>query len=91
MVVTSHDNNFDAPLAEAVFNEFSIAPFTAVVDTTLSVSSSNGNITISWNGPGTLEATDALGTPNWQPVSGVTGSTFTTPANGTKRFFRVRQ
>jgi hypothetical protein len=91
MVVTSHDNNFDAPLAEAVFNEFSIAPFTAVVDTTLNVSASSGNITISWNGPGTLEATDALGTPNWQPVSGVTGSSFTTPANGTKRFFRVRQ
>lgn len=90
MAVTSHDNAADAPLATGVFENFSIAPFSNVTPARLSISQANGQITISWQGSGVLEATESLTAPNWQAVTGVTGATYTTTATGSRRFFRVR-
>lgn len=50
----------------------------------------NNQITISWEGPGTLQSTTNLQETNTQWTNETaTGSTFTTTAAGTMKFFRV--
>jgi hypothetical protein len=53
----------------------------------LSIERSGTDVTISWDGPGTLQATPTLDDPEWTTVEG-TGSV-TVPASGNYRFFRV--
>jgi hypothetical protein len=53
----------------------------------LSIERSGSDVTISWDGAGTLQATPTLDDPQWTTVEG-TGSV-TVPASGEHRFFRV--
>jgi len=58
---------------------------------TLTVTRTGGNITISWDQPGfTLQSSDRVNT-GYANVAGVTGSSFTTPAEGAPRFYRMVQ
>jgi hypothetical protein len=52
----------------------------------------NGEITISWNAPGTLQSTTALqgAATSWANET-TTGMTFTVPADGRAKFFRLLQ
>jgi hypothetical protein len=54
------------------------------------VSLSAGNIVISWEGEGVLEAADSVLGP-WDPVEGATASPASVPATGAQQFFRVRR
>jgi hypothetical protein len=55
----------------------------------LTVSQSNGTITIAWDQPGALESADQVNGP-YNPVSGVTGQSYQTPSNAAaKKFYRV--
>src|SRR5690606_6711091 len=57
----------------------------------LSVSRQGANLVISWVGTGfTLESTENLATPNWTPVTGVTGNSATIPPTDNARFYRLR-
>jgi hypothetical protein len=60
----------------------------------LTVSVANGQITVTWDQPGTLQSTTALAEnpalTSWSNES-TTGNTFTTPTSGTAKFFRVIQ
>jgi hypothetical protein len=57
---------------------------------TINIARNGANITLTWAGGGTLEATTNLGPgATWTAVS--TSGTFTTTAEGQRRFFRVRQ
>jgi hypothetical protein len=62
---------------------------------TLSVArQSNGDITISWDAPGTLQSSETLAPESWTIVTPApAGTTYTIPAasQGTHRFFRVVQ
>ena len=50
-----------------------------------------GNITISWSG-GTLQSAASLILPiTWTDVPGNPSGSYTVPASGNRRFFRVRQ
>lgn len=56
----------------------------------LSVTRTGDSITVSWTGTGTLVASPSLTAPDWQPVSGVTGSSVTLPVSEAAKFFRVQ-
>lgn len=56
---------------------------------TLQVARDGANITISWNGPGTLQATPTLDSPQWTDVT--TTSPATVETTGNYRFFRVER
>ncbi len=59
----------------------------AGVTPTISISkSTGGSVTITYTG--TLQATDSLSSPNWQPVANAV-SPFTVTASGGQRFFRA--
>jgi hypothetical protein len=53
----------------------------------LQIARSGGNVTISWDGAGTLQATSDLNNPQWTTVAG--SSPVTVPTSGTAQFFRV--
>jgi hypothetical protein len=53
----------------------------------LQIAHSGANVTISWDGGGTLQATSDLNNPQWTTVEGT--SPVTVPTTGTARFFRV--
>jgi YD repeat-containing protein len=57
---------------------------------TLNIARNGEQLTITWDGPGTLQSTTALqgSTTQWTTET-TTGSTFTTTATGTAKFFRV--
>jgi hypothetical protein len=54
----------------------------------LAITSADGDVTIQWQGGGTLESAEAITGP-WTPVPNAT-SPFTAEATGSARFFRVR-
>jgi hypothetical protein len=56
------------------------------------ITRTGANITITWTGGGTLEASDTLGTTaNWTAVAGAGAGTATVPVGTTgNRFFRIR-
>jgi len=75
------------------FDNVKISGGSAPVGSTLSIMTVGNSITISWTGTGTLESTDTLSSPNWQPVTPApTGNTLslTGPLTG-NRFYRVKQ
>jgi len=53
----------------------------------LQIARSGANVTISWDGTGTLQATSDLNNPQWATVEG--SSPVTVPTTGNARFFRV--
>jgi len=53
----------------------------------LQIARSGANVTISWDGPGTLQSTSDLNNPQWTTVAGP--SPVTVPMSGTAQFFRV--
>jgi hypothetical protein len=61
-----------------------------VGDPTLNLARNGDQITITWDGPGTLQSTTALqgSTTQWTTET-TTGSSFTTTATGAAKFFRV--
>ena len=54
---------------------------------TLSITNSGGHTTVSWSGPGTLQATPNLTTP-WSNVPAI--SPYTTAITNGTRFYRLR-
>ncbi len=56
----------------------------------VSIARSGDSVTVSWTGSGTLVASPTLSSPDWQPVSGVTGSSVTLPLSDAAKFFRVQ-
>ncbi|MCZ7639966.1 MAG: hypothetical protein M5U12_30305 [Verrucomicrobia bacterium] len=65
---------------------------TAPAEVSLNITYQNGSITVSWPAEATgwtLQAADALGNATWQAVPNVTGTSVTSPATGTARFFRL--
>jgi hypothetical protein len=54
---------------------------------TLTVTRDASNITVAWNGTGTLQATPSLDNPQWTTVTG--DSPVTVPTSDNYRFFRV--
>ena len=60
----------------------------------LSVSGNGLNLSISWDAAASgfvLESTDALKTPNWTAVSGVTGNSATVTIGTGTKFYRLRK
>jgi hypothetical protein len=60
----------------------------------LTVSSAAGQIQISWPADFVgfvLESTASLSSPQWLPVTGVTGNSATLPITGAARFYRLRK
>jgi hypothetical protein len=56
----------------------------------LHITQSGGNITITWDGPGTLQQSTDLSSPaNWSNVPGSPTSPYTTAASGPATFYRV--
>jgi hypothetical protein len=58
------------------------------------VSLAASSVSLSWPGTATdytLEATSTLTQPNWQPVNGVVGTSFTLSPTGAAQFFRLRK
>ena len=55
----------------------------------VTITRAGDTVTVSWTGSGTLSASASLAAPNWQPVSGVTGSSITLPLSADAQFFRV--
>jgi hypothetical protein len=89
MAVTSHDNtSVEIPLAEAVFNSFSITEYVDVVDPHLEVGTQDGNVVITWQS-GTLVASPTV-TGTYAPVDGATSPHEVTPT-GDAMFYRVQQ
>jgi hypothetical protein len=91
MAVTSHDNNAGIPLAEAVFNSFSVVPYVDVVDPEdpeLEIGLEAGNVVITWQA-GTLVSSPTI-TGTFAPVAGATSPYQVTPTAGTM-FYRVQQ
>ncbi|HUS34562.1 MAG TPA: hypothetical protein VM680_04345, partial [Verrucomicrobiae bacterium] len=75
------------------FDNVKISGGSTPLGSTLSIVTAGNTITISWTGTGTLESTDSLTAPNWQPVTPApAGNTLTlsAPATG-NRFYRVKQ
>lgn len=59
-----------------------------IADTVVSIQKvAGGKVRLSWDGPGSLQATTTLVPANWLPVSG--GSGVEVDAGGTTQFFRV--
>ena len=56
---------------------------------TLQIARSETGVTISWNGPGTLEATPTLNNPQWTSLGTTNPQTVETTGNA--QFFRVVQ
>jgi hypothetical protein len=62
---------------------------TATAGPRLSITRNNdGSVTITSNGPGRLQSTTSLTTPNWVDEGAINGSV-TVPTTGQMRFFRV--
>jgi hypothetical protein len=56
------------------------------------ITRSGGNITITWDGTGTLESSPTVGPgATWTAVAGAGAGTATVPATGARMFFRIRQ
>jgi len=55
----------------------------------LTISSSNGNIAITWDAPGTLVSSDTVN-GTYTPVAGATGQSFQTTAAGAAKFYQVK-
>lgn len=55
-----------------------------------SITRSGAQLTITWTGGGTLEATDQIGPAAWTPVPDAGAGTATVPVGVGNRFFRVR-
>lgn len=92
MAVTSHDNAATAPLAQAVFNQFSVKEFQAVVDPaefTSVTRNPDGTVVVEWTGGGTLLSAPAVNGP-WTSVAGASSPYQLTPS-GAALFFQVRQ
>ena len=81
---TSSDIVFGAELAQIVT---SVAPPTPKITSATLVS---GSITIQWSGGGTLESAPSLTGPSWTSTGNSSGS-FTEPATGPAKFYRVRR
>jgi hypothetical protein len=91
MAVTSHDNNAGIPLAEAVYNNFTVVPYVDVVDPVdpeLQIALEAGNVVITWQA-GTLVSSPTI-TGTFAPVPGATSPYQVTPTAGTM-FYRVQQ
>lgn len=54
-----------------------------------SVALSGGDLTLQWTGGGALQGTASLTTPNWIELG--TGGSWTEPASGPAKFYRVRR
>jgi hypothetical protein len=59
-----------------------------VDDIEMTVARTGNNITISWTGAGRLQSSDTVN-GTYTDVAGVTGTSYTTTATGTMRFFQV--
>lgn len=77
-----------------VLNFFMMTPAVEVVtpgptETTLVAKLAGGQLTITWDGGGTLQSTSDLGSGQWSAVSNAS-SPYTTQTSGAPKFFRVR-
>jgi hypothetical protein len=67
-----------------------VTTFWPVEPTVLHIARNNGDITLIWNGGGTLQMSTNVSHPaGWQNVPGLPASPFTTSATGAGRFYRV--
>ena len=70
-----------------------IEGFPPVVETRMTVARQSADVVITWTGGGTLQSTDALGSPAaWTNVTPApVGNSYTTKPTGQAKFYRVRQ
>jgi hypothetical protein len=88
MAVTSHDNNpAPIPLAEAIYNGFSVTEYQVITDPQLEVALQAGNVVITWQS-GTLASSPTV-TGSYTPVTGATSPFQVTPTAGAT-FYRVQ-
>jgi hypothetical protein len=91
MAVTSHDNGATVPLAEAVYEGFTITEFVPVVEGPVitGVTREGDSFTVTWTGGGEAEVTDDMfGT--WQ-ATGDTDGSYTGTMQGDKAFLRIKR
>ena len=87
MALTSHDNTATIPMAEAVFENFSIMPFGVDTDPNLNVTkNAAGDVVISWE-TGTLVSSPTVD-GDYSAVAGAE-SPYTVDAEGDARFYQV--
>ncbi len=87
IMLTAHNNTagFEADAHFLNYGDVASAPrFSPVVLAT------GGSFTLQWTGTGTLQQTDSLSPPNWQPAPILTNPQTVTPAATGTRFYRVR-
>jgi hypothetical protein len=88
MAVTSHDNSGNDILSEGMYENFSLTPYTPVLDPQLKISAAGGQVTISW-ASGTLVSSPTV-TGAYAPVAGASSPYKVTPS-GSTMFFQIKQ
>ena len=85
IMLTAHDNN-PGFLADAHFLNYSDVSSAPRISPVVLI---GGRFTLSWTGSGTLQQTDSLTSPNWQPAASQTNPQTITPAATGTRFYRI--
>ncbi len=92
LAVTSHDNNPDVPLAQAIFTDYSITEYMGEpeppADANLAISTADGSITITWDAGTLSSSSEVNGT--YTPVNGAT-SPYTVDASAAGAMFYKTQ
>ena len=89
LAVTSHDNTGNDILAEGLFQNFSVNPFSAVVNPQLKVYNQAGKLSITWAGGTLVSSPTVKGT--YAPVAGATSPFTVTPEAGKAVFYQIKQ